>query len=306
MQEASAGNYVLAEQLLFRSYGSLQTEQKQNAELRGKVFQLLANTYRNRGKLKVAREFYEKAREVLHRERATVSISLLDDMYSEALSEGDFDLALSLQKELYQLSQSGAYSLDVRRQNLLKLAALSWRRLDYNEAEYFINNYLELSKESPKFSSREFISMTYVLGLLAFRMGKFEEAEKRYRVGITMAESLGIITDAERAEILNQMGLALCEQGKHEEAQKGCKIARNIREKLLGNYDDISEQLRSIADVYCSKNCFDEASRYCEAALEVFEKGWSAQAADDVEMSHLFRRLGLFDDAKLITKQLQT
>ena len=149
------------------------------------------------------------------------------------------------QKELFKiLGQFGAYSLDLRMKNLLRLAALNWQRLNYDETESCLNKYLDLSKEAPQFSSKEFVSTTYILGLLAFKLGKFAEAESRYRIGMSVAESLGIMTDVERAEMLNQIGLTLCEQGKRDEAQHGCKIARDIREKFLGNYNDTSCERR--------------------------------------------------------------
>lgn len=299
MQEASAGNYVYAEQILLQSYVNLQNDLRHNSELRGQVFHLLANNYRDRGKLKVARDFYEKALQVFDSQNANVPVSLFEDMYYMALREGDFETALQLQKDLYIILQKADWHPhELSLKTLLRLSAISWQQLNYRSAQVYLKKYLELSQATTKIGSREFVSMNYILGLLSLKAGESKDAEDIYRTAISMSKNAGIITDVEEAEMLNQLGMALCGAGKHVEAQAACKRAGEIRDKLIGYSEDIGNQFRCIASCYCSKDNFEQASVFCLEALEVFEKG--AVQSNCGFMSHIMRRLGLFDDAKVV------
>lgn len=301
MQAASSGNYSMAEQLLLQSYGSIETEAHHINEVRGKVFHLLANSYRDRGKLHVSREFYEKARKELQQEYKVVPLALFDDMYVQALYERDFAFALSAQKELHMiLSSSGCHPTGLRLKNLLRLTAITWVLSNYEDAEAFLKEYLQLSEQSDKFSKRDMAQTLMSLGLLAFRNGNLQEAESLYKKAWALSEEFELFSEQEHSELLRQLGMALCGQQKHEEAQSVCARSVNTKENAsLANNQ--SEQFREIADVYCAKGCFSEAARYCAAALDASELGSYARDKSE-SIAHILRRLNLCDDAIAVEK----
>lgn len=296
LQAARSGNCALSEQLLLRSYGLLETELIHNAELRGRVFHLLANNYRDRGKLGVSHEFYDKACDVLKKEsHLSMPLSLYDDMYIQALSESDYDLALRSQIDLNKVLSSGQYSSNKQLlKNLLRLVAVYWVKRNYSNAEMFLNQYVQFSEDSYKLNAGQNASLKAILGLFAFRLDRPAQAESLYLEALEN-EQLGV---QEKAETLNQLGFVRCSLGKIEEARPGCKEAINLREKSLCNNDTASE-FRYIADVYCQRDCQDEASNYCRAALETYEMG-RLDKADENSLALILRRLGLLDDAAII------
>lgn len=304
MEASRAGDYLMAEQLLFQSYDCLDTESHHNANLRGKVFHLLANSYRNRGKFSLAKEFYKKAKDAVQNEPGTASLSLLDDLYIESLFDKDLELALASQTELREFLQNSNYhSLKIALRNFQRLAAIYWKQLQYDEAEKYLKEFFNLAEQHNQLEKRERFYTIFSLAILAYRLGKFAEAEGLYKTALREADELvSIISEDEKAELLNQLGLALCNQGKNAEAQEGCKLSAEIRERS-GASANISGSLRSIADVYCEKTCFAEASRYCQAAMDTFELG--GQDSGEESMILILKRLGLFDDAAILEQHLQ-
>lgn len=307
MKAANAKNYLLAEQLLLRSYGTLDVRVLHNAEMRFRVLHLLANSYRDSGKLKVARQFYEKAKCILEEEHfAAAPLALCEDVYIQALCEGDLELALRSQQDLSSsLHRFGVQPVGTRLRNLLRLTALYWQKLKYYDAEHCLSEYIQLAVAHGKLSKRENVMQLGSLALLSFRSDKLTEAEELYKEALYLGNELQVFNHVEQAELLNQLGNALCAENKPDEAQSNCQRASKLREQQSHAGDEsISGHFRAIADVYCNKGCMDEASRYCSAALDVFEFGCKTQSDNRIDMlALLLRRLGLYDDAELLTHQ---
>ena len=303
MKEANSGNTVLAEQLLMRSYGSLESQRQQCNELRSRVFHLLANSYRDSGKLKVARDFYEKARQLFQDESLVpVPLAFFDDVYIQALREDDSELALLSQLDLYKVLQNpSCQPLKLRLRNLRRLVALTWAQSKYDKAEKYLREYLDLAVDGSVVGSPEQMTMLCHLGLIEFRLGKFAEAEAVYRQALMLSENLGSASEAEQAELLSELGLALCKQGKHDEAQVGCKKASDLREQSA---DSTAKKFHEIADFYCEKKCFDEATKFCSGALDVAETGCGCGTNDS--LLAILRRLGLSDDAIVLRTSTST
>ncbi len=300
---ANSGNYALAEQFLLESSGTLQTDMLVNTELRARVYHLLANSYRDRGKLAVSREFYDKANQVFEREGYdSRPPTFFDDLYIQALWEETFDLALVAQRDLYKVLRDCSYQpFKAIARNLLRLTAIYWMQSDYPEANKYYSEYMQTAKDAGRLGTNEFVSVLCSLGLMAFRMGDSAQAESLYKRALSIAQDLQITSEKEQARILNQLGMALCEQDKHSEGQKQCKKASELRERGNSSASDTGSQFQAIADVYCSKGCLDEASKYCGAALEVFEMGCQKGRETKTEsLLLIFRRLGLLDDAVIL------
>jgi tetratricopeptide (TPR) repeat protein len=295
-QEAASGNHDHAEQLLLRSYGFLESQKQHADELKARVFHLLANSYRDRGKLHTARDFYEKASQVVEETLLHSSLTFFDDMYIQALCEGDHDLALRSQQDLGKiLSASASKPQESTLRNLLRLAAIFWARSDYENADRVLREYLQQLLEFSAGATPEYVSALGYLGLIAFRMGRPQEAKSLYKEALALAEKLGNVQKEALAEMLNQLGVVLCSQYKHQEAQENCARAEEL--KMLPD-DDTSSRLRSIADVYCARDCFAEASEYCHAAVDVVEMG--AGSTQKESFCVILRRLGLFEDAEVL------
>lgn len=295
-QEASAGNLAECEQFLLRSYQKLEDDKHHCGELRARVLRLLANCYRGSGNLNMARDHYEKACQVAAAENLLPAVSLNDDMYIFGLVQNDYAYALQAQVDLWQsLEKSGGAMLEAKLRNLLRMAALYWLQADYINADKHLREYLQLVVDAREAPAQAYVSVLGYLGLIAFRLENHAEAEALYKEALAL---LGDITDNEQAELLKQLGLVLCSQNRNREAQLKCRKAEALRTEAG---DEISNQLRSIADVYCSKNCFDEAYKYCRAALDVVELGSAAEKNEALAL--ILRRFGLSQDAAMLKKQ---
>ena len=306
MQAAAAGNYTIAEQLLLRSYGTLEAQLLHNAELRARVLHLLANSYRNRGMFKMSRAFYERARTALEKESfAAPPLALCEDIYIQALCENDLDLALRSQQDLCQsLQKCGCHPSASRLQNLLRLCALYWSGGKYYEAELCLKEYIQLARDRNKLSKQETVSLLCSLALLSLRTGKLEEAESLYKEALYAGTELQVMNHSEQAEMLSQLGVVLCSQDKHTEAKANCRRAFDLNERARVPVDNISIHFRAIADVYCQRGCLEEASRYCSAALDAFEFGSKSQNNEPAErLLVTLRRLGLSNDADLLNSE---
>jgi tetratricopeptide (TPR) repeat protein len=295
VKESGAGNHLQAGELLQRSYEIVESQKQHCLELRAKVLHLLANNCRDSGNLEQARQFYDKAARIFSTESfALQSMAFYDDLYIQALKQGDYNLALGAQLDLWKvLQEADGQLLKSKLRNVLRLAALCWTQSDYANADRHLREYLQLLVDVNDAPSNEYVSVLGYLGLIAFRQERLQEAESLYKEALVL---LGNITDNEQAELLKQLGVVLCSQERHSEARVGCRKAEEIRREAL---DQTSEELRNIGGVYCAKNCFEEASKYCRAALDLVEMGCGADAC--LALAVILRRLGLVDDADLLS-----
>ena len=241
-----------------------------------------------------AHDYYEKARQIFAGEALSEPpFAFYQDMYSQALRENDLDLALNLQQDLWNLLQKSICPPPATRlNNLLRLAALYWTEADYQNADRYLKEYLQLSVVVSARATHEQISVLSYLGLLAFRMNKLEEAESLYKQSLAFSETCPDISNTEQSELLSQLGLVLCSQDRNMEAQTGCLKAEELRGQPGNDPDD---QFRSIASVYCARHCFSEAAKYCRSALDIIEMGCAAGKSETLAV--ILRRLGLADDA---------
>ncbi len=306
MQAASSGNLSLAEKLLLRSYGTLEAEVLHNAEMRARVLHLLANSYRDQGKLEVARGFYQKARASMEKESLSIApLALCEDSYVQSLYEGDLELALRSQQDLCASMQKCNFQASTSRlKNLLRLCALCWTHGKYFEAERCLNEYLQLGRQFNKITREHSIMLLCSLALLSLRTGKLEQAESLYKEALYAGNELQIMSCSQQAEMLKQLGIVLCMQDRHAEAQRNCIRASELNEEQKFAEESIVNHFRAIADVYCGRGCMDDASRYCAAALDVYEFGFEKNKNSSVDkLILIFRRLGLYDDAEILEQR---
>jgi Flp pilus assembly protein TadD len=103
-------------------------------------------------------------------------------------------------------------------------------------------------------------SLLQLLGIVAFRQGKYEESETYYRQIVENGSADPVV--------LNSMGLSLCAQGKRDQAKVFCHMAEQLRDSIA---DDGQITLNDLADVYCACGTYQEAEKLCELALSVAE-----------------------------------
>lgn len=287
----------LAEQIFLAGFEEIEEDIHRKTLLQGKTLHLLANNYRDRGQFEESRELYTKAGENLKDASPDEIRVLFEDMYLQALCEEDYEAALKSQLDIYQLLSRCRYqAIEIRLQNLLRLACVYWKLTHYSEAEEYIKEYLRLAGDSRHLNKGAWIVLLYSQGFLCFRMNKLKEAETLYKMALYLDEETRTLGNEQKAEILGQLGVILCRLGKRGEARAGCCIESAQIREACENLAATPSQFRSIAESYCISGRYEEAASFCSTANDIFEKGLGVNDNDNF-ITGLFQRHKLLDDA---------
>jgi hypothetical protein len=285
------GESLRSAELLLRSFQLVESDLDRKAELKAKLFHLLANSYCDLRKLDLASDFYGKAWMLAKANQLQLDLSFYEDTYIQSLRQTHWKLGIEIQKDLRcRFRQRAFLPANLRLKNLLRLTALHWLNGNYYEAERSLKEYVEQMIEESS-SARDKLA---VLGLFALHLNKLNEAKEIYEEILSDSN----ISNDDKTEVLRQLGYLLCMEGNSDEGQLRCRQA-NLLNGDFHVESELSEQFRAIAQVYCQKKCSSEAMKFCQAGIESFEVGHLGKA-DQQSMKLIFKRLGLTEDLSLL------
>jgi tetratricopeptide (TPR) repeat protein len=123
------------------------------------------------------------------------------------------------------------------------------------------------------------------LGIVFQSLGEYEEAEKRFRKSLYMAQNLG--DNQGIAASLYHLGVIHQLRGEYEEAEKLYREALNITENL-GDQQGISASYYQIGIVYEKKGLYEEAEELYRESLDITEN-----LDDNQGMAQSYHQLGI-------------
>lgn len=280
----------------------------------------LGNMAIAQGKLKEAREYYEKSldiRAALAEETGTqetrrdlsISINKLGDM---ALAQGSYkqaeeyykkclDIRLSLVEE--QRTLEALRDLSISYNNLGDVAREQSR---LEEAKGYYEEGLairtELCKETETAKSRRDLSISYnKLGDIAIKQGRLTKAEEFYgkslKIRIELADETGTVKARRDVSIsYDKLGDIVKKQGNLEKAQDYYVKCMEIRAVLADETDtektfrDLSISYNKLGDIAKEQDSLEEAQDYYEKCLkirlELAEETGTVKARRDLSISY--------------------
>jgi len=107
------------------------------------------------------------------------------------------------------------------------------------------------------------------LGILAYRLGDYDEAARQYQRSLDIAERLG--NEAGMADGYLNLGILAQERGDYDEAARQYQRALDFRERL-GDEAGMADAYHNLGTLAQARRDYDEAARQYQRALDIFER----------------------------------
>lgn len=266
-REYEKGCYDAAEELIERVLKRFETELASCEREYASALHVCATIQREQGQYENAISLYTRAMDLSDQfmDRAQ-RIELITDMSLCYCLSGEFMPALKLEREAHDLinAQHGPGS-DEANASLARLSSLCWITDDLVGATLYLEQYYvhllnRASERGPSLST----VMTW-LGDLYYKREAFTQAEHMYKEALATLED-SCSDELLTAHLMNRLGLSMCAQDLRYQARPICQRAARLRNSTSQGTDQIAHRLNDLADVFCEKGQFDEATTLCQMA----------------------------------------
>ncbi|MBX9880185.1 MAG: tetratricopeptide repeat protein [Candidatus Obscuribacterales bacterium] len=276
------GDVKRAETILSDAVDEMESFLSEPAILIAGLKQRLADVYREQGRYVESNNSYNEALSIVELERDKLesnpaaqtakydyfSAGILEGHATCLCEEGRFEESTRLRERAIELLEKhGSFpSVQVTRR---KLAATYLVCQEYENAKRNYGQLLRIAEEKYGCNHPDVAELLTFLALTNYFQGNYNEAEELYLKAFKSQQSEG---NPQAVWTANELGLSLCAQGKHSLAKSYCHQALETREQFTNKVsmterEKLANELSELADVYCAKDGFEEATPLCRQAL---------------------------------------
>jgi len=199
---------------------------------------------------------------------------ILDSLTFLFYSLGEYDNALRMQEELFEIRQKlyNKNSAEIAKSHNL-LGVIYGAKGKYEKAEPFYEKALKI-REEVLGENHSDTAISYAgLGFLYNSKGEYEKAEPLYKKALKIIEEELGENHHNAATSYNNLATLYESKGEYEKAEPLYKKALKIREEVLGkNHPNTASSYNNFATLYESKGEYEKAEPLFEKALKIREE----------------------------------
>lgn len=311
--EEARGETITARELLSRGRDKIETELKDQPEVRGSMMAVMAGVYNSMGLYKDAVPLYDSA---LVLQRKTLDKNDLDlartlnGLGRTLCSLGEYDRAEELLREGLKIRRSrlGEMSPEVAR----SIEALGWLINDLGDveaAEPLYREAVQIWSDLPGETRPEVGLALNNLALLLHEKSDYQTADSLFRKALTLQRELLGEDHPEVATTLYNLGQLLRDKGELEASEKMLREGLAIDRKVYGEKNPyVAYSLTSLGLVLQDEGLYKQAGPLFREALEIRREQLGEDHPNTTASINALARLlhdeGKFDSAKVLYQEV--
>jgi serine/threonine-protein kinase len=306
------GSTVTAREVLDRGAARIETDLKEQPEVRADLMETIADVYDRLGlydqAARLARESLLFRRQTERRDPAALAATLnllgniLVDRGELAEAEAAYRESLDRRRRLF-----GPESREVA-ESLNNLASVVEPLGRYDEAEKLLLESLALKQKLFGHENQRVATTLMNLGVIRYKKGDLDGSEARFREALAVQRKVLGEDHPEVASTLQSLGVLQDERGWHDEAEKTYREALDLQRKVLGQeHADIVTSLTNLGNALSHAGRLADAEQAYREALPMSRKFYGTDSLDEaavvVGLSDVERRRGRLAEADALARE---
>jgi tetratricopeptide (TPR) repeat protein len=175
----------------------------------------------------------------------------------------------------YALKELDAHhrpDIDIQRADITgNLAITLKKQAKYEDAISAYRQSIDIRK---KLSGTPRLILNYTnLANLYHDTGRFEDWKTTLLETLKVAEQTASVTDSERAQLMNNVGIMFLESGQLEAAESLLQKSLELRTKILPiDHIDLGQSFNNLGQVYSDLGNYDKSELYYQKSIEIYNK----------------------------------